>query len=142
MASIGIGGGDAAGVLKEAAGENAEDEAANVSEIGDTAGLHVGDLTGIEELGEEPESDEQRGGDKCDSDKDKNNENRANAVARIGDDKCAHDGGNGSAGAEVGHGGAGAGENLGKHGDKAAGKVEEEITGASHGIFDLGSKGP
>lgn len=142
MASIGIGGSDVAGVLKEAAGEGAKGEAADVGEIGNATGLHVGDLTGIEELGEEPESDKQGGGDEGDSEKDEDEENRANSVARIGDDECAHDGGNGSAGAEVRHGGAGTGEDLGKHGDKAAGKVEEEITGASHGIFDLGSKGP
>ena len=56
--------------------------------------------------------------------------------------KCAHDGGDGSAGAEAGDVGVRSGDDLRHHGHDAAGEVEEEKADGSHGVFNLAAEGP
>ena len=70
------------------------------------------------------------------------NENRANPVARIGNDECAHDCGNGSTCAESRDFGIWVSRNLDEHGHKAADKVEEKVAAPAHAIFNCRTKGP
>ena len=60
---LGAAQGDAAGSYEEARGDDAEEKAADVGEVGDAAGSDLGDHAEVEDLDEEPEADEKRRGD-------------------------------------------------------------------------------
>ncbi len=133
---------EAAATLEEFGGDSSEEESTDVSDIGYATGLDVGDGSGIEELDEKPESDEEYGGDIRDADEYENPEERANPIAGVSDEERAHDGGDGSAGTEVGDGGGGADGDLGEHGDGSPEQIEDEVAQGVHGVLDLGAKGP
>ncbi len=66
----------------------------------------------------------------------------ANAVTRKGDEERAHDGGDGSAGAEAWDAGERIAEDLRKHGNDAAGEIEKGEADWAHGVFDFAAEGP
>ena len=123
-------------------GDGSKDESANVGEVGDASALDVRYRAGIDELDEEPDANEERGGDHCDPDIDDDDEERFDAVAGVGDDESPHDGGDGSAGAESGDGGGGAAGELGEHSDRAAHEIEDDVAPAAHGVLHLRSECP
>ena len=123
------------GIGEEAAGDHSKEKAADVCEIGDAAGAHLGDGAEVEKLDEEPEADQERCRDKGYAKEDKKEEHGANAVAGKRNDEGSHDSGDGSAGAEAGDGGAGSGGDLREHSDEASQKVERGETPMVHGVF-------
>src|SRR5580700_5291878 len=88
-------------IFPQAGRERAEDEPADVGQVGYASGLSMGDRAGVEELREEPKADEERSRYECDFKKHEDEQNRANPVARIGDHEGAHHRGNRTAGAQV-----------------------------------------
>ena len=134
--------GDSTGVFEPTGSGSSEDKAANMRQVCHAAGLHVCDSAGVEELSEKPKADQESRGDEADSPEHEDKQKRANLIPRIGDDERAHHRGDGSAGAEVGHGGVRVGQNLGECGHEPAKQVEDKIAAPAHRIFDFGGKGP
>lgn len=128
--------GEAARALPEARGDHSEEKAADMRNVGHAPGLHLRHQADVEELDEKPEADKDRGGNERDAHKDEDDENGADAIARIRDQKRAHDGGDGSAGAEVGDPGGWVGQNLSHHGNHSARQVEKQESPAAHRVFD------
>ena len=113
-----------------------------MGQICDAAGFCLGDCADIEDLDKEPEANEKRGGNEGDAEKDDEEDEGANAVARKRDEKRAHDGGDGSAGTKGGDVGEGIAENLREHGNHAACEIEDGEADGAHGVFDFATEGP
>ena len=119
-----------------------EDEASDVRQVRHSARLHLCYRAGVEELGEEPKADQECGRNECDPHKHKYQQNGANPIARIGDQKRAHHRGDRTARAQVWNCGMGIGCDLGQRSHQPASIVENKITPCTHRVFDLGTEGP
>src|SRR5581483_2127384 len=77
-------------VLEPARRDYPEEEAADVREIRHAAPLHMGHRAHVDDLGKEPEADQQRGWNEGDPPEDEEEQHGLDAVTRIGDDERAH----------------------------------------------------
>jgi len=143
LAGPGVGWGEG-GLLaaEEFDGESSEEEAAYVRHVGDASMLDVGYGAYVEELDEEPEADQQDGGDVRDADVEEEEEERTDAVAGIGDEEGSHDCGDCTAGAEGGDVRAGRGGDLGEHRNQASQEIEDGEAEGVHRVFHGGTEGP
>ena len=143
LAGPGVGGGEGRLLAaEEFDGEGSKEEAADVRHVGDASMLDVGYCAYVEELDQEPEADEQDGGNVRDANEEEEEEKRADAVAGIGDEEGSHNGGDGAAGAEGGDVGAGRGDDLGEHRDEASEEIEDGKAEGVHGVFHGRTEGP
>ena len=134
--------GHSARAFEDARCDHSKEKTADVRQIRHAAGSHIRDRAGVNHLDEEPEADEQCRRDPCDANKNEDDENRANPVARIGDDECTHNRGNGAAGAQRRNSRMWVSCDLNEHGHKTAGKVEDQVPDTAHCILNRGTKSP
>ena len=113
-----------------------------MSKVCDSASADLGDCAKIEDLHEKPETDERRGGDEGDPYEDEEEDNGADAIAWIGDEKCTHHSRDSSAGPKAWNTRVGIGHDLRHHGNDAARKVEDEKPETAHSALDLSTEGP
>src|SRR5215475_14586112 len=90
--------------LEPSCGDGSEDEATNVRQIGNSAGLDASYGTGIYKLDEEPHADQQSSRNEGHAHKDENDQQGLNFIAGISNQERAHDRRNRPAGAKVGDG--------------------------------------
>src|SRR5208337_201310 len=88
---------ESAPVLKRTRSGGPKNHAGDVSDISHAARLHVRDDAKTEKLDEEPKSDQERSRYEGDADEPPDNQNRANLIARVGDEERAHHSGDRSA---------------------------------------------
>src|SRR5262245_6457658 len=96
----------------------------------------------VDQLHQEPDSDQEHSGDVCDSNEYEDDEKRANLILRVRDKKRPHHAGNGPARAEVGDRGAGVNCDLSEGGSETGKQVKDQIAIGTKQIFDLRSEGP
>jgi hypothetical protein len=85
--------------LKQAGRERAKDKPANVCHVSNTAALDSRDGPDlVQQLGEKPDPDQHQCGHKRHPRKVPEQQHRANPVAGVGDQECAHHGGDGATG--------------------------------------------
>ena len=113
-----------------------------MGEVGYAASVNSGDCAEVEELHQEPEANQKCGGDESDSHKDDEENNSADAVAGIGNEKRAHYGSDCPAGSKAWDARERIAEDLAHHCDYPAGEVEEDEPAGTHRVFDLTAEGP
>jgi len=113
-----------------------------VGEVGYAASVNSGDCAEVEELHQEPEANQKRGGYESDSHKNDEENDSADAVARISDEERAHYSSDCSARSKARDARERITEDLAHHCDYPAGEIEEDKPAGSHGVFDLAAEGP
>ncbi len=120
----------------------AGDEAADVGPPGDVGA--GGDQGGgaLQKLEEEPEGQEEQGGDMEDGEDGEEGNEGGDAGQREEHEVAAEHAGDGAAGADGGHGGAGVGVYLDGVGDEAAEEVVEDEARFAEAVFDVVAEDP
>jgi len=113
-----------------------------VGQVGDAAGFCLCHYADVEDLDEEPEPDQKRGGDQGDPKKNDEEDECADAVAGKGNDECAHHGGDSSAGTERGDAREGIAQDLRGHGNDAADEIKDGEADGAHRVFNFAAEGP
>src|SRR5437879_6193677 len=131
-----------ASAFEPAGSDGSENEASHVCKIGHATGLHVRHLTRVDELSEEPETDQECRWNERYLHKDEDQQDGLDPIARIGHQERTHHGRDGSARPEVWNGGVGRGGDLRQRGCQSSQEIERKVSPSAHRIFDLRTEGP
>jgi hypothetical protein len=102
---------------KQSCGCGTIDDPADLGHIRHAVALDTGyGADFAEQLHDEPDADEHQRGDERHAYVLADHQQRLDLIARIGDDECAHDRGDGATGPERGYAGGGIGDDLGERG--------------------------
>ena len=91
-----------------------------MGKVGYAAGVYGGHAAEVEKLHQEPEPDQQSGGDECDPNEDQEEHHSLDAIAGVGDEECSHDGRDGATGAQTRNACQRIAKDLAQHGDDSA----------------------
>ena len=89
-------------------------------EVGHPTGSNRRHGAEVEDLHQEPEANKESSGNESDPEENQEKDNGPDTIARIGDQKGAHHGGDGSAGAEAWHAREWSSDDLAHHRNAAA----------------------
>jgi len=104
--------------------------------------MHPGDGSDVQDLHQEPESNQQCGRYEGNSNEDNEEDHSLDAIAGIGDQERAHHCSDGSAGPETRNLREWIPDNLAHHRHNAANQIEEDESAGTHRVFDFAAEGP